>query len=454
MILVLFACPGMPDKATAQKYADAAGAAAVRWIPIPGRSAAFSAEAQSLRRVDGRLLPGLLAKYARDVSPSQVWLACYSAGYGLVRELLAHPADAAAIDGIVAIDAVHTGFGQDHRPLPSQLKGFVAFARRAAEGWATFYLGHTDVQTPQTGPGAFASTTQVAEALAAEVPPAGRWVVRSYDLADDAHQMAEHGRALTVWGPDLLREALAAARAAQDEALPDTVPEPRPSAPARPVEPWQDPGLSLGARAVEWSLHELHAGAAEVPPGSNAGPHVAAYLAACERGGKPLGITQGAWCAASACCAAKASLLPGELMPHPYRASGLELAKDAVDAGTWRDVELARTRQWSPERGDLLIMGRGTKGGWQRHVCRVVSVDGDTIVTIGGNEGDRWALTERNLRSPELLGFVEYPRAEARPNAWLAELAGSLIQLSDSVMRGERPIGEVLELVDQAENRA
>ena len=104
------------------------------------------------------------------------------------------------------------------------------------------------------------------------MPPGGAWLTRAYDLADDKHQMAEHGRALTEWGAPFVAETLAAwleawgsyaACEAQGEALPadDQMPDTMP-----------DGSVSRGERAVRVALRALADGVAEVPPGSNTLP--------------------------------------------------------------------------------------------------------------------------------------------------------------------------------------
>jgi hypothetical protein len=193
--------------------------------------------------------------------------------------------------------------------------------------------------------------------------------------------------------------------------------KPAPSAPPGEAPPWLQPELSIGARAVEWSLHELSSGVHEEPPGSNAGPRIQEYLAPCVRDGKNLGLTSGNWCAASASAAAFACKLPGETVPHEYRAAGLDMEKDAKSNGSWRAASDALRGAFSPAVGDLVILQRGSKTGsdsWKRHVARVETppdAEG-RYRTIGGNEGaGEWHLSERRFVDPDLLGFIVYPRA-------------------------------------------
>jgi len=408
--LVLFACPGLPEARVVKLYEDALPTPAeLRWIGPAGRSAVFSQVGQNCRGADGLVLPGLLARYAPGPWRS-VSLISYSAGYGLARELLRRPEDRMALAGYVAIDSVHAGLvgGQ---PSIVQLEPFGVYAAMAKQCECLFALGHTDVATPQTGPDAFASTTQCAAWLVETVPAGGAWIVRAYDLADDAHQKAEHGRALSVWGAPFVAETLGAwlaawgayaACAEAEEPCPDTVPS--------GDMPWLDPALPRGERCVLWSLAEKADGIVEVPPGSNTSQRIRFYLAPCERAGRRLGLAAAPWCAASACAAELATRLPGEKAAHPYRCSGLEMQADAEARDTWR----AKGCGYAPRRGDLAIYRRRSaadpEGKWQRHVVRVETAPESDGVwrSLGGNEGGTWALASRGVADGDLLGWVEY----------------------------------------------
>lgn len=177
-----------------------------------------------------------------------------------------------------------------------------------------------------------------------------------------------------------------------------------------PPEPlWRDARLSLGERCVLISLEEYRAGVCEVPPGSNGGPRIAEYFAPAYRleTGKMLGITAGSWCAAAACWAARQCSLPGEAVPHPYVAAGVEIQKASQENGTWRPASLGYT----PSRGDLAIFMRGKPESWERHVARVCDVSdaAGAYRTIDGNHGTAWGIVPRNLRDDDLLGFCVYP---------------------------------------------
>ncbi len=397
MHVVYFCCPGMPSQDVVARYRAALaplGDVALVWVAPPGRSAVFVRAAALLRR-DGRIVPELLRAHPPPAGarPSTVSVISFSAGYGFVRELLAHADDRAAVDGVVLLDSLHTGLDADGRLLDSQLAAFAAYAGRARSGEALLVDAHTDV--PTVG---FASTTQATARLVELAGGVGAgFVVEGHDEHDRAHPKREHGAALVGWGPDCVARHLVpwlASRVPVAPAVPEAVPA------------WRDHARTLGERAVAWSLAELAAGVCEAPPGSNTGPRIAAYLGPCERDGRPLRLSAGAWCAAAYSAAERAALLDGEAPTLPYRASGIELERDAIARGVWRTIAAVRRGEYVPRVGDGVITTR-PGSAWHRHVCRVAEVPaGDAIVTVGGNEGDRWAVTRRSLRDVPLRGFV------------------------------------------------
>jgi hypothetical protein len=239
---------------------------------------------------------------------------------------------------------------------------------------------------------------------------------------------------------------------------------------------WQHPLLSLGERALKFSLAEKARGVRERPLGSNSGPEIANYFRPATRLRKGveerLGIAAGNWCCVSACAAMKASLLDGDSPPHGYRAGVVEIVRDAVENGCWVDVGTVRSGAFVVKLGDLAVFDRSVPGrpetSWWRHVARVSKVaDGDgAYQTLGGNEGgDQYGLTDRNLKAKRLLGFIAYPRAaepvaiEAlalaeeleKANFALWQQASGLIEVSDAVMRGEHGLEHALEDFDEPE---
>lgn len=149
------------------------------------------------------------------------FIASWSAGYKLLEHALAGH-DAEAFAGAILLDSGHAALDPDGTASDKQIEPFVRLARRAMAGEALFWLGHTDVQTPQTGPGAFASTTQFAAELlrlaAPEIRPPvapahvdrGLLRIQAFDLEPPEGAKQEHLRAVAGWGADLVGDAIAA----------------------------------------------------------------------------------------------------------------------------------------------------------------------------------------------------------------------------------------------------
>jgi hypothetical protein len=198
---------------------------------------------------------------------------------------------------------------------------------------------------------------------------------------------------------------------------------------------------SIGERSLDMSFAEMSAGVKEEPPNSNTGPRIREYHYPCMRDGKRLGLTMGAWCASAFSYISRAAGAN-----HEYRASGLELQQDAIASGTWRDKGLIASGKWAPEPGDGVILKRGT--GWQRHVCRFVKmVDADTFQTIGGNEGNKWRVSERTMSSDGLIGFIEMPRNETADIS--PEDFARFYDISKDVMLGKTELVDAMASVDE-----
>lgn len=178
-----------------------------------GLSSAYGRLADALCDPDGHICPGLAARFGAPRAPYETTtLATFSAGYKLAERLLAIPADCDAIDAYVAIDSVHADFEADpadRTAKDAQIAPFVAFAKRAQAGEKLFWLGHSDVVTPQFGPKAYASTTQVsAEIVRLAGGEEGLFRTRAYNV--EASPVKEHVAALVKWGPAFLAEAMTA----------------------------------------------------------------------------------------------------------------------------------------------------------------------------------------------------------------------------------------------------
>jgi len=387
------------DPQVRPKYLDKLGGipgAELVFVNAGGYSSAYQQLGRKLRNDDGDILPRLIAQYAtagRDYDT--VSFVSFSAGYALVREVLKSMNDKRQIAAYVAIDSIHDDMGF------SQTAPFVQLAKDAAEGRCLFWLGHSDVTTPQTGKGVFASTTQMASYLKGKVAPGGSWKVQAFNVRKDPRE--EHIAALNEWGPQFVADALVPhlGGSVRPSDLPPTGMTTMPE--------WLNPALSYGQRCVLLSIAEMAEGVKEEPPGSNTGKRIKEYLAGCMRNGKPLGLTAGAWCAAAACWVADRCRQRGELPPHHWRAGGIEMEQDAMTKHAWVDADVVRNGGAEVAVGDIAMFSRGAIS-WQRHVTRVYSVPGadGKFRTIGGNENDRWQITDRNLNSAELLGFIRY----------------------------------------------
>lgn len=346
---------------------------------------------------DSPLHPTLAeAFHAYGLAPSDACvLVGYSAGCQSVRWLLNQGVRPMAV---VAIDGTHASIP----PKEWQLSVWRERAAEARSGEVIFAATCTQQTYVEHLPGvqAFMATVHVLERIVdVELPPGtevhdGDLHVVSYPskaIDGDAH-IAQQREAL----PEMLRRYIA----------------PLYSAAPAPEPPWRDYQKAFGERLVLWYEVERAAGVREEPAGSNTGPRIRDYLAICRRRGteKPLGLTAGAWCAAMASFGCDAVALPGEAYPAP-RAAGFEMEQDAKETGDWHDVAELAAGTWEPALGDLVICARGASS-WQRHVCVFLERDGDTIRTIGGNEGDQIRETVRTLEggAEPVLGFIQLPR--------------------------------------------
>jgi hypothetical protein len=108
-----------------------------------------------------------------------VTLGGWSAGCGAIREILKSPAAYAQVDRVLAIDGIHTDYaGGKPGPLESQLstenlEGWLRLARDAIAGKKRLIVTHSEIF-----PGTFASTTETADYLLAQLGLKRRAVVR------------------------------------------------------------------------------------------------------------------------------------------------------------------------------------------------------------------------------------------------------------------------------------
>lgn len=400
-VLVLLA---HADPSVRSKYEAACArlGARVHVVPFVGPGKGMSSRYDTLGTMlrsagGGRVLPGLVQRVAPGISYDHLVLAWFSGGYAMGRAMA--PADRDELAGMIAIDGLHTGFDADHSASDAGLEWITDYARRARDGRCVCWVGHTDVQTPQDGPGAYASTTQTAAELERLVGPSERgWRVQSFDLRGPTQQAREHGDALHVWGPEWLAGAVAEVLEQRGgAAAPDT---PR-------------TGDALGPIALELAIAELANGIREEPPGSNTGRRIREYLTGCERDGKPLSLPSGDWCAAAASwCGWEASRRTTHTPPYRRRVAVRELVADAIAAGAWRPVASG----YAPQVGDLAILrrvaGESPERGGRGHVGRVEAVGDGIYVTVDGNSGVAWGRASRRLDDPALVGWIAEPRSD------------------------------------------
>jgi hypothetical protein len=410
----------MPAKSVRARYESALaplGDVSLRWITPAGFSSVFAREALRHKR-EGRVLPGLVSAYppSDNRAIATVSLVCFSAGYGLARELLRAESDRAALDGLVLLDALHTSTHGGDR----NLEPFAAYAARAKAGRARFWSGHTDVPTY-----GYQSTTEAnGRLLELSGGEGGGFLVRSYDTQPASKPKAEHGAALTDWGPAFVAETLCDWLPGRwPSQAPDTLTDPTDPEPV----PWHDgldlPSTPLGQRCVVWLGYQYGSEVREIP-GPEHDPRILAYSEHCRRGGRFLGVTAGGtpvwdggatlrlptddanspWCAAMQSEALRCCLLPGETPPHGLRVSVRELVEDARLANTLRPAH------WIPTIGSLAICGRAGQNplhGGSGHVRGVVQVEAPRYFGIGGNEHDEVAMGWHELAAPEIKAWVE-----------------------------------------------
>lgn len=84
------------------------------------------------------------------------YLSGFSAGYGAIRAVLRDHSE--AIDGVLLLDGLHTGYTTDGDVEGEKMKPFRDFAAAAARGWKRFVITHSQIV-----PGYYASTSETAD---------------------------------------------------------------------------------------------------------------------------------------------------------------------------------------------------------------------------------------------------------------------------------------------------
>lgn len=295
MHVIYFACPGRPAAQYVQAFEHALaplGDFALIWITPAGFSSVFHNAAHALKR-QGRILPELLRHHPppNGARPSSVSLIAFSAGYGFAYELLAIEEDRAALDGLVLLDGLHTGYDGDGTAKDTGIAPFAAFAREALHGKCCFAFGHTDVSTYRQ----YASTTESANELIRHLGAAdekakdvdgrfatrvqsGGLTIRAYDWYREIDAKKEHGAALVGWGPGFVGETLVPFLLGQ--APPSTRREPSSPPTPTPTPTTATPTLRRGDREpatfTDGPIHRLQhaliaAGESLAPYGADGG---------------------------------------------------------------------------------------------------------------------------------------------------------------------------------------
>jgi hypothetical protein len=116
-----------------------------------------------------RAFDALLASTQRELDKSgrlpgarigRIALVAWSAGFGAVGAILAHPADVARVDAVLLADGLHTSYVGAFVPDRAALRKYADFAERASRGERLFAFSHSAVRAP-----GYASTTECARAL-------------------------------------------------------------------------------------------------------------------------------------------------------------------------------------------------------------------------------------------------------------------------------------------------
>lgn len=106
----------------------------------------------------------------------------------------------------------------------------------------------------------------------------------------------------------------------------------------------------------------------------------------------------------------RTAMAPWQGPSHGYRCSVAELYRDAVALGSWVPIAEVLAGRYVVQLGDLVVSARAggdpTKGG-PGHVERARwDQKGLEVLTIGGNEGNRWALAPLRLDGPDVRGII------------------------------------------------
>ncbi len=176
------------------------------WLPevaaAKSGSAVISVQAGSgsgvyAKRFEDKALFGAVLREAESktgVSFGTVTLTAWSAGHGAIREILAVPGHYERVSNVLLIDGMHTGYeGGKPGPLesklqPDHLEIFLKFARDAVAGRKRMIVTHSEIF-----PGTFASTTETADWLLAQLGIPRRTSLRTGPMGTQQLSEARRG---------------------------------------------------------------------------------------------------------------------------------------------------------------------------------------------------------------------------------------------------------------------
>ena len=387
--------------------------------------AGLKGEGTVLERVLRELRLGPPRRWRRIV------IVTFSAGYGAARAIYRDRASRKQVHVYVALDSIHSGFDSDGTARDYQLEMFVPLALRAVDGEAVFYLSHSDTPTPQPpARGAFSSTTQNAEEICrlvgVEMPPVpavgqhhradyGGFTVESFNMDAAAWSQAEHGRALTGWGPRVVAEAV---RRGLELDVGETVA----GMPAVELDEG-DIKMPWGLRALTRAITALGAKVSETLR-----PMVVRAFHAMVGGAGWL-TEQDAWCASFASACAMETRFEGDVWPHKPTFRVREIWSSAIARATAVGMSKLRKdpalRKEALVPGNLLCMARGSLPQGEGanaigygHVARIERFDEATgeLHTVDGNVSDEVARRVYGLWDERLVGVVLYPGGDTLDN--------------------------------------
>jgi hypothetical protein len=150
---------------------------------------------------DQKLFERLIAEAESKagVKFSPITLTTWSAGYGAVREILKTPENYSRVDRVLLIDGLHTGYvsgkpgPQESELETDKLEIFLQFARDAVAGRKRMIIIHSEIF-----PGTFASTTETADWLLAQLGLKRRAVVKWGPMATQQLSEVRQGGFLLV----------------------------------------------------------------------------------------------------------------------------------------------------------------------------------------------------------------------------------------------------------------